>query len=286
MLAVVVALAVLPGVAAADTDAVCNDPTNQTVGNNTTVYDMCQRFGNLTEDNAELRRKVTTLQDDKTELEGRIERIRFQLNESKEKVNVNDQARQFGAWHPDVKKDHIATLVLRVQSPGSGSASEKFGLFQYVGPGNGGYDFNNDGNKAWTEVDIQQAGDTALGPIRIRLEYALPGMNRTYEFSQSQAQAEIRQLEDRMNTPEGYMAWTRWNNQKRNQVEQLNTGSYIGTVVIIGLLGVLGVIAEARTGNVRRWLNKRRRDKAVDSTYRELMESDGTDDTGLLERFR
>jgi hypothetical protein len=264
---------------------VCDDPTNETIQNNTTVRDLCQRLGNISDERAEFRRKAIDRQDRITELRSEKTRLQNQLEEAEDRVDVEDQARQDGAWHPDVQKDQIATLVLRVQRPGSDAAGQRFGLFQYVGPGNGQYDFNADGRKAWTEIPIQQAGDTPLGPVRIELEYALPGMNRTYEFSQANAKTEIQRLENRMNSPEGYMAWTSWVNREYNETKQLNLGSQLGATMVSVLLGLLGIMWEAKNGRVRRWLNRRKRSRSAEATYTDLLRKE-KETSSLIDRLR
>lgn len=157
-------------------------------------------------------------------------------------ARIRVQMKHAGAWHPD--NDRPAVVVLRVQHPGD-DADKKFGLFQYCGPGNGGTSFN--GRHAWCEIPITKQGQGALGYVRVEFLYTPPGINATHEFSQSTAESALRRLERRMNTVQGYLAWTRWNNAKRHSAETKDLGamSVLGVVVALGMYGV--AVAEART---------------------------------------
>jgi len=136
--------------------------------------------------------------------------------------------KELGAWNP---YENEPALII--------SLDRGFGpvVYQYVGPGNGGHSFN--GQNAWTEVAKPNEEVRKEGNFSFSLEYALPGMNTTYTVgSFGEYRTKITELENQMNTPVGYTAWGRWNNQQRQSAERFEGGSVlvgIGIALLFGL---------------------------------------------------
>lgn len=243
VLILVVILGVLAGVSAVAAD----DGGNTTYENESAE----ERIEELEEKNAELESEIVDLESEIDDLEFQLEN----MDGDTDIAAVRSEMKRLGAWHPD--DDVPAVLVVREQDPHEDDPDERYGVFYYVGPGNGEVDFN--GREAWDRLNLEEIGEGQFPPIRVELPYAPEDVDTTYEFANSRAPIELRNIESDINSQaeETFIAWSQWNNEQREEAETIRSGFYLGG----GVVALIGIVfaswVEARGNRLQNWLQER-----------------------------
>ena len=238
ILSVIVALSPVAGA-----QEQCTGGENQT--------ELCDRIDELEEENSRLSAENTDLASENQEL-------RYQLNNDEGFPDaMTRRMNQTGAW--DLKKGEPSIFIVR------GSSFPV--MAQYVGPGNGERDLGIQGPESW-EVLVKQEDLTSGGelgqvfPITFDLVYSNPGMNKTYTVeSMAEYRRTVQELQDEMNTPEGYASYAQWNNDQRQSAE--STGSWVWWTVALGVVGVFwgGLKYESVNQPMQRRREERRKER-------------------------
>lgn len=191
---------------------------------NETIEKQRQKIKELQNENSRLKTKIVAKN-------GEIQKLEFRLNQSEKQtgfsVGQSERMREMGAWDPEEKEP---ALVI-VRDHGFGPV-----VYQYVGPNNGQHSFN--GQSAWVEVAKPEEEVRKAGNFSFSLMWTLPGQNKTHTVSSfGEYRTLNRDLENKLNSPAGFTAWSRWNNEQRQSAESFRSQTLLlGLVVIAGLM--------------------------------------------------
>lgn len=229
------------------------DPVNNTTSVNETVQQLRQELQNRSERIDELENRKAELETKVVSQNSRIQKLEFKLEQSRKNTGFSpseaQKLRSIGAWDP---YDDEPALVIAVDR-GFGPV-----VYQYLGPGNGKGKDSFHGQGAWVEIAKIENPDEVRkeGNFTFSLRWAPPGMKTSYTVtSMAEYQTKITKLEDKLNSPEGFIAWSQFNNKKRQDAE-----TFEERVIFLSLgVGAVVVYGAAWVESKNHILNQRRR---------------------------
>lgn len=217
---------------------------------NATIETLCDRVEALENETAALEERNSELRTDKAALEGELQELEYQLNNTDGfSSEMTNRMKEIGAWDPYA--DSPALILTR-----------ETGFFpiiyQYVGPGNGEHSFN--GMNAWERVAEPEEAESQIeseGSFSFTIMYGTPGMNTTYTAdSMGEYRRTVAEITAEMNSQAGFAAWANWNNDRRQSAESTSTRIWYSVALLFvgGLYGAARV--ESSTGILEKRLAK------------------------------